>query len=158
MPKCWHCGKHGLFLQLSSAGLCMACLEKASDEAISIITKLKESREERVKFCNALDKMEIEETIHTIEPSLESSPFSFWDISIHYEEGQHDRIIRSKPVKIIRYDPNDETAEVEGSKGKVYTTTFESCTCMDFVSRQLPCKHMYKLASQYGGLDFSHIR
>lgn len=158
MPKCWHCKKRGLFLQLSSAGLCMECLEKASDEAISIVTKLKESREERIKFCNALDKMEREEMIQTIEPPLESSAFSYWDISIHHEEGQYERIIRSKTVKIIRYNPDSGIAEVDGSKGNVYETSFESCTCMDFTTRQLPCKHMYKLASQYGGLNLTHIR
>lgn len=157
MPKCWHCNKYGFFLQLSSTGLCMACLEEASDEAVTIIAKLKESREERTRFCKALDKMEIEEMIQTIIPSLEASPFSIWDISIHYEEGQYDRIIRSKPVKIAKYDPNSETAMVEGSRGMIYTTKFDSCTCKDFSTRQLPCKHMYKLASQYGSVDLTYM-
>lgn len=33
---------------------------------------------------------------------------------------------------------------------KNYLVSLESCTCQDFQQRQLPCKHMYKLASRVG--------
>ena len=33
---------------------------------------------------------------------------------------------------------------------KDYLVSLESCTCRDFQSRRLPCKHMYKLAARLG--------
>lgn len=38
-------------------------------------------------------------------------------------------------------------------KTKVYHTTLTSCTCPDFAERQLPCKHMYRLAEELGYFD-----
>lgn len=35
----------------------------------------------------------------------------------------------------------------------VYTTTTDSCTCVDFSRRKLPCKHMYRLAMELNLLD-----
>ena len=36
------------------------------------------------------------------------------------------------------------------SKGKVYKTSLSSCTCPDFVSRKVPCKHMLFVAYNTG--------
>lgn len=35
-------------------------------------------------------------------------------------------------------------------KTKVYHTTLTSCTCPDFKERNVPCKHMYRLANELG--------
>lgn len=37
----------------------------------------------------------------------------------------------------------------QGSNGR-YNTDLEKCTCVDFVRRKLPCKHMYRLAIDLG--------
>ena len=36
---------------------------------------------------------------------------------------------------------------------RTYRTTLESCTCPDFKERKLPCKHMYRLASELGLIE-----
>ena len=38
-----------------------------------------------------------------------------------------------------------------------YNVTLTSCTCRDFAMRQLPCKHMYKLAQELNIVDTSGI-
>lgn len=38
-------------------------------------------------------------------------------------------------------------------KNVTYKTTLERCTCPDFQHRNLPCKHMYKLAYLLGAID-----
>jgi hypothetical protein len=38
----------------------------------------------------------------------------------------------------------------QGSAKKPYVTTLKACTCKDFALRQLPCKHMYRLAHELG--------
>lgn len=155
MSKCWRCGKSGFFLRLSSSGLCMSCLEEAADLAVSTLAKLKENKEERRKFCEELDNLEIQETIEKAKIAIETSPFSIWDVSVHFRKEQQDRVLRSKSVKILQYDEHKQIAETSGSKGAVYITSFSDCTCRDFKTRLLPCKHMYKLAMQYGDVEFS---
>lgn len=41
-----------------------------------------------------------------------------------------------------------------GSHG-TYSTTLERCTCIDFIRRKLPCKHIYRLAIELGELHES---
>lgn len=36
---------------------------------------------------------------------------------------------------------------------QLYTTSFSSCECKDFQKRNLPCKHMYKLALELGVIN-----
>ena len=43
-------------------------------------------------------------------------------------------------------DKESKTGKFYGSKNKIYETTLEHCTCVDFGIRKLPCKHIYKLA------------
>jgi len=38
------------------------------------------------------------------------------------------------------------TARFSGSGGQVYRTSLRGCDCLDYVTRRLPCKHMYRLA------------
>lgn len=46
----------------------------------------------------------------------------------------------------------DGAAIFSGSHG-TYSTTLESCTCVDFSRRKLPCKHMFRLAIELGQID-----
>lgn len=154
MARCRNCGKKGLFLKLSSSGLCMDCLEVAASAGIRTISMIKSGGEERKEALKMLDKISAEEMTSNAESDLENSPFNIWGIDIHKSADQIARIRRSEKVNISEYNSETKTAIIQGSKGHTYTTTFKNCTCGDFISRRLPCKHMYKLASEYGGVDF----
>ena len=41
----------------------------------------------------------------------------------------------------------------EQNENEEYETTLNSCTCSDFQKRQLPCKHIYKLAMILGEIN-----
>lgn len=153
MAKCWKCGKNGLFLQLSSAGLCISCLEEASDMAVSLIAKLQGSREERKRFCDLLDKQEDDAVI---EKAI-VSPFGNWDINIHKADGQYARMVRSKAVKLMGVDTVKLEAIALGSSGSSYNVTANSCTCGDFINRHMPCKHIYRLSVECKKADFGQL-
>ena len=52
-------------------------------------------------------------------------------------------------------------AKIKGTTDQIYETSLKSCTCTDFERRQLPCKHMLKLALYTGALrqddDLYHL-
>ena len=39
------------------------------------------------------------------------------------------------------------------SSGRSYRTTLDECTCPDFAMRNMPCKHIYRLAMELGVID-----
>lgn len=72
-----------------------------------------------------------------------------WDIwdSVHSEGDQKKRIARAykaenTPVEISK---EDFTGKFVGNHGH-YETSLDRCTCVDFIRRKKPCKHMYRLA------------
>lgn len=80
--------------------------------------------------------------------------FGKWNDLIHNEYEQIKRIafmlrIKSENVCVM---PDDQTAQINGTEG-IYNVTLDSCTCYDFVSRELPCKHVYRLAYELGKLN-----
>lgn len=79
--------------------------------------------------------------------------FGKWDSSIHEEIDQIKRINTSKQIKpknIKILDIISLTAIMIGSDGDLYEVSLDRCTCFDFTSRQLPCKHIYRLADEVG--------
>lgn len=152
MGKCWKCNKE--FSILSKSGLCISCLEDAADSSINLISMIKAGGAERQKALDLIDNYAAAELTEAIKDDLEHSPFSVWDKSVHSTKEQLERIRRSKSVKILSYDNETQTAKIKGSGIVPYTTTFSSCTCGDFISRKLPCKHIYKLAAEYGNINF----
>ena len=78
--------------------------------------------------------------------------FGSWDVSIHDADGQDVRFDRAlfQHIVILQYNEKMGTATVQGSRGSVYETTLDRCTCEDFQRRSLPCKHIYKLAMARG--------
>lgn len=64
---------------------------------------------------------------------------------LHNNEEQLLRQERSAAVEFETFNSETKSAVV---KDKGYTVTLESCTCRDFIVRDLPCKHMYKLAAR----------
>lgn len=56
-----------------------------------------------------------------------------------------------KPSDVF-IDHSNHSALIQGKDG-AYNVSLTQCTCFDFESRQLPCKHIYKLAFELGLLD-----
>lgn len=80
--------------------------------------------------------------------------FGNWEESVHNDYEQIKRVafmqrIKSENVTIY---PEKKSAKIVGTDG-TYNVTLNSCTCHDFEARQLPCKHIYKLASELGYLE-----
>ena len=155
MSKCWKCGNSGMFLSVGKSGLCVNCLEEASETAIQILNMIKAGGDKRKKAMEMLDNQAAQEVAERASEALAKSKFSQWGVSVHADAAQLDRIRRSPSVKIISYDKENEVAEVKGSGKEPYKTTFSDCTCSDFAIRHLPCKHMYRMAALYGGIDFT---
>lgn len=80
--------------------------------------------------------------------------FGKWDSSIHKEVEQLKRISTASKIKAgdIVIDADEHIAQIKGSDG-IYDVSLDSCTCMDFSIRRLPCKHIYRLASELNLVD-----
>lgn len=80
-----------------------------------------------------------------------------WNSVIHEDYLQVQRIVAAKDKKItkgiVSIDKVNGTLVVKGSGAEPYITTLSECTCADFGIRQLPCKHMYRLALEMNLLD-----
>ncbi len=79
-----------------------------------------------------------------------------WASNIHDEEDQLTRQKRAWGCYVKKVDRNQGIAQMSGS-GTFYTTTLEACTCPDFAKRDLPCKHMYRLAMEMGLIELSQF-
>ncbi|HBA68979.1 MAG TPA: hypothetical protein DCZ40_06450 [Lachnospiraceae bacterium] len=80
--------------------------------------------------------------------------FGNWNENVHTDYEQIKRIAFSQRIKSenVTVNAENETAVIVGSDG-IYDVTLNSCTCFDFGARNLPCKHMYRLAAELGFLD-----
>lgn len=58
-------------------------------------------------------------------------------------------LAENTPVEVVA----EEARGVFSGAHGVYNTTLESCTCVDFQRRNLPCKHMYRLAIELGLIE-----
>lgn len=154
MAECKKCGKSGAYLSVSQSGLCIDCLEEVADEAIKLISMLKSGDRQRKKALEILDNEVAHEMAENAAESLARSKFNCWPVDAHASDAQLDRVRRSASVKILEYDPANEVAIVKGSGKEPYNTSFSSCDCVDFSMRHLPCKHMYRVAAEFGGVDF----
>lgn len=56
----------------------------------------------------------------------------------------------------LSVDREDMTGTFSGSHG-TYIAALESCSCVDFLRRNLPCKHMYRLAYELGVFDLGAV-
>lgn len=73
-----------------------------------------------------------------------------WDSSIHSDPEQIKRQKSAVSAKLtpVSIDPTLCSGSFKGSRASNYLTTLNSCTCVDFVRRKLPCKHIYRLAHE----------
>ena len=78
-----------------------------------------------------------------------------WDTSVHESDAQIDRQGRAMTYPFsFDVDKSSETARFSSSSElPYYDTSLSHCTCMDFQGRRLPCKHIYRLASELGIIE-----
>lgn len=57
---------------------------------------------------------------------------------------------KCKPISV---NVPEQTAIFSGSGKNPYETSLNSCTCKDFFSRRLPCKHIYRLRIELGLME-----
>ena len=89
--------------------------------------------------------------------------FGSWDTEIHNSIDQIQRIGASRTSKIkkgiVEIDKTYPLIKIQGSASEPYVATLEECTCVDYQTRGLPCKHMYALADALGLLsDFPEYK
>lgn len=78
-----------------------------------------------------------------------------WDFSIHSapEQIKRQKSAASSKLTPVSVDLNSCSASFKGSRASAYSTTLQSCTCVDFSRRKMPCKHMYRLAHELHQFD-----
>lgn len=72
------------------------------------------------------------------------------NIHTHPEQIARQKRGMESTCKPISIDREVQTGIFSGSKGALYKTTLESCTCRDYFLRRLPCKHIYRLMYELG--------
>ncbi len=71
-----------------------------------------------------------------------------WASEIHDSGIQHNRQYRGYPI--VRDEPDSVQQTSGGWTIHGYSVRLDSCSCMDFLARQLPCKHVYAAALAAG--------
>ena len=75
-----------------------------------------------------------------------------YEIAKYYQACANDEFGRVRRAKYenftIKINNNNTAIITNASKTNSYRTTLTSCSCPDFIGRQLPCKHMYRLAGK----------
>lgn len=78
---------------------------------------------------------------------------SFFDEEHKELHEEREQLRRQKSAKTLTLDYVD--FENQTGKIKKYEISLDGCTCVDFIMRQQPCKHIYKLASELGVFQIS---
>lgn len=86
--------------------------------------------------------------------------FGKWSADVHAEQPQKTRIERALRARTgdAGIDYEQQVGRFFGSEPEPYVTTLNACTCMDFQRRNLPCKHMYRLALELGAFGDDKMR
>lgn len=84
--------------------------------------------------------------------------FVKYEDSINENSEQQIRLQRAlqEDMTFKKITENKYGGTIIGSSGKSYTVSLRHCTCPDYKQRQLPCKHMYKLALESGRANIFH--
>lgn len=69
-----------------------------------------------------------------------------------------DRFHRARVQEIHFSAPLRVSTDMQGSNGEIYHVSLSSCTCTDFTTRKIPCKHMLKLALEIGLLSSIDVK
>lgn len=81
---------------------------------------------------------------------VEVATFSEFPPEFHEEIDQLRRRVNAKKIKADKIVKTYSCYHVTGSSGDVYETTLDSCTCVDYLGRNVPCKHIYRIALENG--------
>ncbi len=107
-----------------------------------------QSQEWKLKSLTALYDFQKAEIPACFEKLQEQ--WAYWDLDIHYQPYQIERQNRSC---MVNYTPLKLLTKNAGGyfrgRERDYWTTLVNCECQDFQRRQLPCKHMYRLAYEF---------
>ena len=79
--------------------------------------------------------------------------FSEDSIDLHSTPDQLQRQDRRSDFKVLQLDRVNKTGSVHSivdDSEPIYETSLTKCQCADFQQRQLPCAHMYRVASELG--------
>lgn len=79
--------------------------------------------------------------------------FSEDSVDMHSTPEQLQRQDRRSDFKILQLDLANKSGTVrllDDDSSPIYETSLTKCQCDDFQHRQLPCAHMYQLASKFG--------
>lgn len=81
--------------------------------------------------------------------------FGCWEESVHESSDQQKRLnsARLAATSPLSVDAENQCAVFKSSGQNPYNTTLNSCTCVDFFRRKLPCKHIYRLAMEIGSIS-----
>lgn len=153
-------------------------LQDAQKQAESVIRDA-QARAEKIPVDTPQEKLKKREDVPAPAPSdTDSSRFVPLTPSEQYREdmkqlkewraqgkdiNQHplqiERMKRAVEIRrsMLSFDEVNKRATFVGRKGEVYETTLESCTCMDFIRRGFPCKHMYCLFQRLGIMSLEQI-
>lgn len=72
------------------------------------------------------------------------------DIDAHPAQAERREKAGTRKCAPLSIDRENQTGTFQGSKGGVYRTSLTECSCRDFMMRQFPCKHMYRLRHELG--------
>jgi len=80
--------------------------------------------------------------------------WAWWDVN-HTTADQSSRFSRgcSPSCTPHQIDKERGIAVFFGEDQPTYQTSIRSCSCTDFQQREIPCKHMYRLAMELGQLS-----
>ena len=78
-----------------------------------------------------------------------------WDHPIHNTHEQLERLNRARSADVTPafIDKDSKSGEFVGAGENYYEVALDNCQCEDFKHRNLPCKHMYRLALELDLLD-----
>ena len=91
----------------------------------------------------------------------EADPIDFrsFDSAFHENPEQIRRRLNAKKIKAENITDAGDHYEIIGSSGDTYIVTLNHCSCFDFASRHLPCKHIYRFALDHKIIeDFPKIK
>jgi len=75
--------------------------------------------------------------------------FSEESVDLHNTPEQLQRQEKLNDIDIVSFDKKYQCGMVKSQENinLIYNVSLHNCNCIDFVQRNLPCKHIYKLAS-----------
>ena len=98
------------------------------------------------EYSKNSDARKIQELSRTISKQMEQEGLGYWPVALLRDPEQVKRVgraLNTKKMKLVSCDLQKKEYEVLGEHDEVYTIRHGECSCMDFLMRGLPCKHMY---------------